>query len=411
MTSEPIDLSLRLEISPEEFAERGRRVGTLAAERGFDAVLAWSRGGGTVDRAANVVWLTNHANPWPAVPDSSMWSGQAHAGCLVLPDGERVLISNLDPNEWRNSAVSCDDAVDEPFIEQGLAQAVAARGLRRARIGIAGEDALTLGLWRRMRDALPEVDFQPADSLLLEARRIKSKAEREVIRRAVAVGEVMMEAMVAAVAPGTREADVHAAGMKAGIDLGVAPYDAPMSSGPNAALFAPRSLPTRSDRVLQEGDLWHTDLYGTWHGYLFDFSRSTVAGTPNADQLKILEASVSIVEAVIEHIRPGVMFRDAWGAGEDVAARLLPDLAAGPIHQRPKYAYPHYGHTIGVGWEDLWIAPDSDAVFEEGMHATSETFASVSDAGFALFEQNFLVTADGVELTSRCEPRPWTVTR
>jgi len=404
MLEEP---EIRPEISKEEFAERAQRVASLARDRGLDAVLAWSKGGGTVDRVGNILWLTNHANAWPAVPDTSMWSGQGHAGCLVLPDGERVLVSNLDADEWQAFNVHCDDHVDEPFIERGLAAAVRARGLESGRIGIAGEDALTVGLWRRILSELPNVQFESADDLLLEARRIKSPAERDIIRRAVAVGDSMMEAMVTRVEPGRTEAEVHAAGMRAGIDLGVAPYDAPMASGPNAARFAPNTLPTRSDRVLQEGDLWHTDLYGLWHGYLFDFSRSTVAGEPNRDQELILEASVAIVESVIGAVRPGVPFRAAWEAGERTLDRMMPSVTSGSVHQRPKHAYPHYGHTIGVGWEDLWIAPDSDAMFEEGMHVTSETFAALEGVGFALFEQDFLVSADGVELTSRYEPRPW----
>ena len=43
-------------------------------------MLAWSRGGGTVDRYANVLYLTNYYNPWPGVLDfPPMWTGQANA--------------------------------------------------------------------------------------------------------------------------------------------------------------------------------------------------------------------------------------------------------------------------------------------------------------------------------------------
>lgn len=398
----------RIEIAREEYRERVSRVAAMAADQGLDGILVWSRGGGTVDRYANVLYLTNYFNPWPGVLDFlPLWSGQGNAGALVTSEGECVLVTNVPQDEWRNTFVHCDAFVDDPHIHAGAARALRDRGMEGARIGLAAADSMTVGLYRVLLEATPNVRWEPADEILLEARRIKSPAEMGVIRKAVAAGDAMMEAMLAAVIPGNSEADVHRAGWIAGLNHGVALYDTPGSSGPNATVFGPSTLPSWCERRLEEGDLWHSDMYGVWHGYLFDFSRTTVAGAPSPEQLEVLEAPVAIVEEIIASLRPGLTFAGAAAVGERARRRLAPGLSQRG-GDRNKHAYPHFGHTIGLGWENLWIYPGEQRVLEPGMHVAVETSVGQPGLGFAMFEQNLLITESGVELTSRCEPRWWT---
>lgn len=396
-------MTARVEIPPEEYRARAKRVAELGGAEGFDGVLAWSRGGGAVDRFANVLYLTNYCNPWPAVPDAlEMWSGQANAGTLVTADGDRVLITNVPAHEWRGGTVQCEDFVDNPRIDLGLAAALRRHGIDRGRVGLAADGSLAMGLYLRLTAATPNVTWVPADRLLLEARRIKSPAEMDVIRRAVSVGDAMMAAMLETVRPGVTEAGIYLAGLKIALELGLAPYDALMASGPRPAALAPSSLPAWSQRALSPGDLWRVDLYGIWHGYLFDFSRTTVAGGASPAQLEILDASTEIVEDIVASIRPGVTFAEAFHAGEAATHRHASwQRRAGP------HDYPHYGHTIGLGWEDHWIAPHEERMFEPGMRVAVETTVGRPDTGFAMFEQNLLVVDRGVELTSQCERRPW----
>ena len=79
-------------IQPEEFA--GRRIAAAKAARqaGLDGLLVCSRGGGTLDRYADVMYLTNHYSSFPFIPDvEGKWTGRAHS-FLVLPVmGEPVL--------------------------------------------------------------------------------------------------------------------------------------------------------------------------------------------------------------------------------------------------------------------------------------------------------------------------------
>jgi Xaa-Pro aminopeptidase len=394
-------------ISAAEFESRSARVAELAAAERLDAVLAWARCGGTVDRYANVLYLANYYNPWPNVVDfAPMWSGQGNAGVLVTREGERVLVTNVAEAEWRSHDVQCDAFVDDPHIHAGVARALAERGLAGGTVGLAAADSMSVGLHRLLLEAAPDVRWQPADDLMLQARRIKSPAEMDLIREAVAAGDAMMNAMLAEVVPGNREGDVHRAGWTAALAHGALPYDTPGSSGALAGIFAPSALPSWSERPLEDGDLWHTDMYGVKGGYLFDFSRSQVAGTPTEAQLEVLEAPVAVVEQIVAAIRPGMTFAEAHAVGVEAKAALPAHLAGKPSEDE-RHDYPHFGHTIGLGWEDLWIWSGEQTAFEPGMHVAVETSVGHPEVGFAMFEQNLLVVDGGHELTSHAPARPW----
>ena len=399
---EPIPFD-RIGFSAAEYRSRVDAVAEGARMRGLDAVLAWSRGGATLDSAADVLWLTAFYNPWLAVPDSQCWSGQSHCAALVTAAGECVLITNIPRHEWRDGGVVSDDVVDEPFIELGVASAVRSRGLDTGRIGLAGRTVLTVALFDKLRAALPELLLVPADEVLVEARRPKSPAEVAAIRETGRVGGLTMEAMLTASQPGAREVDVASAAHVATIAAGGVPYGIALATGPDEDRLCPWTLPTWSSRTLQPGDLWHCDLAGIVGGYLFDFARTTVVGgTPDAEQLEIMEAAIATVEAVLERIEPGRPIGEAVAHGHAVQRRLAP-FAPAP----GKHDYPHLGHTLGLGFGDIWLYENEQRPFEAQMYVAVEAVVARADGGFAMFEENVLVGADGPEVVTVCRKRPW----
>lgn len=396
-------MDVRAAIAPAEFRARVADVSRRARERGLDAVLAWSRGGGTVDRVADVLWLTNFVNPWLGVPDSPRWSGQSYAAALVTAEGECVLVTNLPFGEWEHAPVVCDASTDDPFIHRGAAAAVAERGLGRGRIGLAGRDALSVALFELVRASLPEARLEPADDLLAEARLVKSPAEQAVVRHVGRVADATMQAMLDAAVPGARECDAALVSLETLAAQGGTPYAFALASGPHAGVYAPSTLPGWSDRVLEPGDLWHVDLAGSVGGYLFDFARSTVVGgEPTAAQEELAEAAIAAVETVIGEIEPGRPVGDAVAAGRRVLRAR--NTRAAPT---TKHDYPHLGHTIGLGFENVWLYEEERRPFEAGWYVAVEAVATDPALGFAMFEQNLLVGESGAELVTRCETRPW----
>jgi Xaa-Pro aminopeptidase len=389
--------------SAEEHRARVAEVAACVRSRGLDAVLAWSRGGGTLDSAADVLWLTGFYNPWLAVPDSQCWSGQSHCAALVTAAGECVLITNIPAEEWRSSAVHADAVTDEPFIERGVEQVVRARGLERGRIGLAGRSVLTVALHDRLRGALPAVALIPADEVMTDARRLMRPAELDAVREAGRVASATMDAMLAASQPGALERDVAAAAHAATIAGGGVPYSIALATGPAEDRYCPSTLPTWSTRPLESGDLWHCDLAGVRGGYLWDFARTTVVGgSPTDEQLEMCEAAIATVEAVIERIEPGRPIGDAVAHGHAVRRRLSPFAPAAGRHD-----YPHLGHTLGLGFGDIWLYENEHRPFAAGMYVAVETVVARPAGGFAMYEENLIVCPDGPEIVTTARKRPW----
>ena len=80
-------------IQRAEFEDRRRKAVELAKARGLRGLLVCSRGGGSLDRYADVKYLTNFYTPFPCIPDlAKNWSGRGH-GFVILPvDAEPFIL-------------------------------------------------------------------------------------------------------------------------------------------------------------------------------------------------------------------------------------------------------------------------------------------------------------------------------
>lgn len=398
----------RTEIAPEEYRARARRVADEVAARGLEGALVWSKSGGTVDRYADVLYLTNHYSQFPHIPDLlPYWAGRAHAACIVTREAEVVLVSEIA--DWRRDLVVADRVVVDLDLTNGVARMLEELGLSRTRLGLAAAETMVLGTWRLLRSRLPGVEWVPVDDVLERLRAVKSKAELGIVREAVAVGDAIMTAMLEACVPGATEADVAAAGYHAGITRGCAPYDLPGASGPNSNAFSYGSLPSWSMRKLEPGDIYHSDMYGAYHGYYYDYTRSTVVGAePTDEQLRVLEGAIGAVEAVIDRLRPGVTFGDAYERGAEYLRENgfdagTPDDVVSGLGQ----AFPSFGHSLGLAWESPWIVPGNRAPVLENMYLAVEAAVGLPGVGAAGFEQDVIVTADGAEILPTVPPRWW----
>lgn len=398
----------RTEISPDEYRARARRLAEEVSARGLEGAVLWSKGGGTIDRYADVLYLTNHYSQFPHIPDlPPYWSGRAHAACLVTREGEVILISDIA--DWRRDLVVADRVVVDIDVVRGLAGVLREQGLEHARLGLAAAETMVLGTWRLLRSRLPGVEWIPVDDVLERMRAIKSPAEIGVIRHAVAVADDIMEAMLSACVPGSTEAEVAAAGYEAAIQDGAAPYDLPGASGPNSSNFSHGSLPSWGMRRLEAGDIYHSDMYGAYHGYYYDYTRSTVVGMdPSPDQLRILEGAIGAVEAVIEELKPGVTFDQVYSRGQAFLtdngfdAGTPDDVVAG-LGQ----AFPSFGHSLGLAWESPWIVPGNSAKVEENMYLAIEAAVGLPGIGAAGFEQDLLINSEGAEVLPKLTARWW----
>src|SRR5262249_23385613 len=119
----------------------------------------------------------------------------------------------------------------------------------------------------------------------------------------------MMEAAV----PGATEGEIAGKGLRFMAEHGGIPADVDIASGPTAhKLKSQYAIPTwNPDRVLERGDLFHVDGWGSVGGYYTDTVRSTiVASSPSTEQEEILEGTIALVEHLCEAMRPGIRCRE-----------------------------------------------------------------------------------------------------
>jgi Xaa-Pro aminopeptidase len=386
-------------IPAEEFAVRRGRAVAAARSRKLDALLVCSRGGGTLDRYADVLYLTNFYTHFPFIPDfKDNWSARAHT-FLVLPvDSQPRLVIDV-PDDGR---IRLDDGevIYSDFVLESAIDALKKAGLNKRRVGLVGGDVLTFTMLNRLREALPDLHLEPADDIVIGLRSIKSPAEIELLRRSSAIGSRMIEAMMAAAEPGASHGDVVAAGLNHLVPAGGMLYNSFMASGRGGdpSRFAKSNFPTwGSDKRLEKGDWIRLGISGAVDGYVFDLARAKAIGPVSNRQVDLFESAISCVEETIAAIRPGATAGDlgAAGLGRQSALGFAIDGVFSAM-----------GHGIGLGWDDPWLARGVKTEIVPNMVLSVERTIT-SDGYLGDYEESVLVTEDGYERLTDATPRFW----
>lgn len=393
-----------------EHRNRWQRAQQRCAEEGLDGLLVWSRGGGSADSFADVLYLANHYSPFPLVADvPPHWSGRAHSAVLLPADGEPSLI--VDHPDWRRDLVVIEDVRFTLDLPATAAELLRERGLAGGRIGLVGRNAMLARVKDALVTAAAGTELVPVDDLVERLRAVKSPYELDRLREAAAVGDRVVGAVIeAALRPGTTEAEAVAAGYALAVSEGVALYDAAVASGPNSDYYAYGRLPSWTRRELEAGDLFHMDTYGALDGYLYDFARCCVSGgSPTPDQVTVMEAVIDAVHAGVDAVAPGVPVGAIYDAVHAVLVdrEMTPPDDDGAVLSALTISFPAHGHSYGMGWERPWFVPGGEEPLVEGMCIGVEGMAGRTGVGSAKFEQDVIVGSGGAELITKLETHFW----
>jgi ectoine hydrolase len=358
------------------------------------------------------MWLANHYNGFVYCGElPRWWVGRSHAVVVLPLDGEPTLL--VDVADWRRDLVAVEDVRTVFDVPKAIADVLTERGVRDARVGFAGANAMLVAPYRSLLERLSGIELVPADDMLESLRAIKSPNELDLLREAGEIGSRAVQAiMETALTPGATEADAVAAGMNVTVRAPVSVYDVAVASGPHSMAYTRGRLPSWTNRVLEPGDFFHVDTYGAHEGYLYDFSRTVVVGgQPSQDQLEVLEAAIDAVEAGIAVVGPGVKAREVCAAVRGVLEDrgMVGDGLNGDIATTPALTsvFPGHGHALGFHWEAPWLLIDEEAEVQADTCICIETMAGRAGVGSAKFEQNVIVTDDGVELITTTDKRFW----
>jgi len=368
---------------------RLERVRALMAEEELDALV--------VRAPDDVLYLTN------------FWGMKGYEACVFPREGEPVLITiEASAEDAARSAWTQDvrlirgyDPGDpRPPLARTLDAALAAaRDYERVGLELSlgtqasdrmvGEPTTFTAAWF---DAFPEA--ADATPLLVRARARKTAQELERLRLANEIAAAAMEHVREHLRPGMREAEaaalwqgyVHAAGTgwRGQVELAL----------PFSLVWSGRGIKTftaTSDLPVVEGEPVLFEIWVCADGYWADHTKNLVLGPLRPDYAALEAGLLEVYEWALEQIRPGASLAALdRGVRERLAELGYPGQPTHPIcHGVGARAHePPYPHQAGEG------------VFEEGMVLALEPGAYWPGGGGLRIEDNFLVTAGGVEKLS-----------
>lgn len=362
-----------------EFEQRIERTQKMTAERGFDALIAFSS---YQERQGHVAYLTNHFISFPNIMSHV---GFGHAAVVVPVAHPATLIAPM--GHQADKVVGIDTAKTGYNFVVDLVAAVKEKGLEDGRIGVAGTDVIPTEYYLALAEALPKAKLEPANDILESQRVLKSPAEIALLRDAAHLADVGLEAGMNAVRSGASQIDIELAARRAALDAGA--DFVPRVRVANGKTISTLGWPMVTNRILEKGDLVWLDFIGWYGGYGFDNSRVTVVGKPTDQQREFLDHLVEATEWMIGVLAPREEIEFVYT--ESRARNIVP-----------------FGHGIGLEiCENPWITMGRAITLQPNMVVSIEPIVISRDLGAMNIEDIVLVTESGTEVFNQCPRRFW----
>jgi Xaa-Pro aminopeptidase len=382
-----------------EFADRRERARAMAEARGLDGLLVCARGGGTLDRYGDVLYLSNFYSPFPYIPDlANNWTARAHAFVVLPVTGDPVVITDV-PNDGA-IAMPANGIIYTDLVLESVIEALISAGLSQGSVGLVGGDVLPVDTFKGIENAVPGIRWQSAGDILATLRAVKSASEIARLDQSAKLGSRTIEAMMAAAQPGATHGNVVGAGQQVLNAAGGVLYNSFMASGRGGddPVLVKSNFPTwGSSAPLREGHWLRLGISGVLNGYYFDVSRSKAIGPATNRQIDLFEAAIASVEAGIEAVHVGATAEQLARAGLGKQEQLGFEI---------KGVFSGLGHGIGLGWDSPWLAPGDTTVLSPGMVLNFER--TIQQDGFlGDFEETIVVTEDGYDRLTDAQLRFW----
>lgn len=380
-----------------EYETRIENVRAEGSRRGFSCLLIF---GLAPRRVGDLMYLTGHQPLLPGHPRRYGFRGRGYSVIVLPVDAEPVLICST-PFYEDDLYIRDVRYANDLFAEIG--RAVCGYGLERKDIGLVGTDILALSLYEDLQKELYQTRFYPADDIVMNLRASKSPYEIECLRAGAQIGDEVGALLRDFVLPGRTEKEVFHFITEELTKRGVTGAFATCQSG--ARSEKPYDLVPASDKVIEAGDMMHMEINGKFQGYMIDICRSTVAGKPSARQREILELTLSMLDASVKAMKPGIPAGDL----EKITGKMALENGFEENHTMT-YNGPgtYLGHAIGLGVDEPPVIEAGDRTrLTEGMVITMEPGLYNTGCGGCRIEDEVLVTADGYEVLNKYDRKWW----
>jgi Xaa-Pro aminopeptidase len=330
-------------------------------------------------------------------------------GALLVPDADPVLLCSggeIDKARFGMSWIGEAHAIPimeqrdlvDGFVKNTLGPILKARGLDTGRLGV---DQANISFIEAMRSQFPNLELFDGDTVMQQARWIKTSGEIAIIEEACAIGDSVTQRALDETRAGRRELEVAGDAMQTLFYLGgemahvITPF---VASGEH--MSPPHRLAT--DKILRNQDLCFIDIGAMWNGYFADIGRTTIVGKPHQRQKEIYTAVYEGLMAGVDKMRPGL-------TNQDCADAIIAKIGEHGLSENLFSLF--IGHGIGMGaneppyiGEKLPGAPTYE--FQPNMVFAVEPLVWVPDVpggGGVRIEDMVLITEGAARILSRVE--------
>jgi len=196
------------------------------------------------------------------------------------------------------------------FVKDILTPILANRGLTSGKLAV---DQANISFIHSLQAHLPDVELIDGDTVMQQARWLKTDLEVAIIEEACAIGDSVTQRALDEAKAGRRELEIAGDAMQTLFYMGgeMAHVTTPfVASGEH--MSPPHRLAT--DKIVRNSDLVFIDIGAMWNGYFSDIGRTTIVGKPSKDQKKIYTAVYEGLMAGIDKMRPGFTNQDCADA-------------------------------------------------------------------------------------------------
>lgn len=229
---------------------------------------------------------------------------------------------------------------------------------------------------------------------LLEASKIKTPEEVELIETSISIVEAAFWEVVNTTKPGVRELDIAGMMREVMYRCGAEEMQNVNVISGNRSHPHPHDF---SDRMLRMGDMLFIDVVSVFNGYKTCYYQTFCVGKPSQKQLDVYKQCYDWLFDAINMVKPGVSTAEV--AGIWPGAKQL-----GCSNEAEAFAL-QVGHGIGIThWgkpvTSRFFSFENPEVYEEGMVMAFETYCGEGNDG-ARIEEQFVVTKDGIRMLSK----------
>ena len=330
-------------------------------------------------------------------------------GALLAPDTDPILLGSggeIDKARFGMSWIAEAHAVPimeqrdlvDGFVREILGPILVERGIDRGRLAV---DQANISFIQSLEEHFPDLELVDGDTVMQEARWIKTDLEVAVIEEACAIGDAVTQRALDGTKAGRRELEIAGDAMQTLFHLGgemahvITPF---VASGEH--MSPPHRLAT--DKLVRNQDLCFIDIGAQWNGYFADIGRTTVVGRPSKEQKRIYTAVYEGLMAGIDQMRPGK-------SNQDCADAIIAKIGEYDLDEHLFSLF--IGHGIGMGaneppyiGETLPGAPTYD--FQPNMVFAVEPLVwvpGVRGGGGVRIEDQILITDGDPHVLSRVE--------